>query len=106
MLFYATYQIVKEATTKLLGEVPSPELMQDLQNVIHSVHEGDLHSHHFHLHNYVSHQELTFHIKLDNQLSILDGHTIATEIENRIFEKYKIIATVHIEPLDFEHSRD
>ncbi len=106
MLFCATYQIVKEATTKLLGEEPSPELMQDLQNVIHSVHEGDLHSHHFHLHNYVSHQELTFHIKLDNQLSILDGHTIATEIENRIFEKHKIIATVHIEPLDFEHSRD
>lgn len=106
MLFYATYQIVKEATTKLLGEVPSSQLMQDIQSVINSVHEDNLYPHHFHIHNYISHQELTFHIKLDNHLSILDGHTIATEIENRIFEKYNITATVHIEPLDFEHSLD
>ncbi len=106
MLFYATYQIVKEATTKLLGEVPSPELIRDLQTVISSVYEGDLHPHHFHIHNYVAHQELTFHIKLDKHLSILSGHNTATEIENRIFEKYNITATVHVEPLDFEHSLD
>jgi len=106
MLFYATYQIAKEAITKLLGEKPSQELIDKITKSAELVYNGNLNLHHFHIHNYVAHQELTFHIKIDNNLSIENGHKIATDIENLVLEQFGIIATVHIEPLNYNHSSD
>ena len=106
MLFYATYEIAKEAITKLLGEKPSQELVDKITGSVQKKYDFDLKLHHFHIHNYVAHQELTFHIKLDKNLSIEKGHKIATEIENEIFKQYGIIATVHVEPLDYRHRSD
>lgn len=106
MLFYVVYDIIKKAANKLLGENPSPELIQKINEIISSLNENDLQPHHFHLHNYITQQELTFHVKLDQDLSILDGHGIATEIENAIYDKLKISATVHLEPLNVNHRFD
>jgi cation diffusion facilitator family transporter len=106
MLFYATCTIAGQSITKLLGEVPSRELTDRITRAVKTTCQGDLQPHHFHIHNYVTHQELTFHIKLDNQLSIEVGHKIATDIENMISEQFGIIATVHVEPLDFYHTTD
>jgi cation diffusion facilitator family transporter len=106
MLFYATYQIAREAINKLLGEKPSAELIERITLTIEEEFSGNIQPHHFHIHNYVSHQELTFHIKLDNNLTIVSGHKIATDIENKISEKFGIIATVHVEPRNFDHESD
>jgi cation diffusion facilitator family transporter len=86
MLFYATYEIAKEAITKLLGEKPNPGLINKIKSLVETVYDGDLQPHHFHIHNYVAHQELIFHIKIDNDISIYKGHEIATKIENKIFD--------------------
>jgi len=106
MLVYVAYEIVKETVAKLLGEEPSPELISEITKSVKSLYPNDLQLHHFHLHNYVNHQELTMHIKLDKNLSIETGHKIATDIENNIKEKFGIIATVHVEPMDCYHCAD
>lgn len=106
MLFYAVYEIIKEAINKLLGEKPSQELIQKVESIIDSLDYGRIKPHHFHIHNYVSQKELTFHIKLDQKMDILSGHTIATKIENKIYEELNIIATIHIEPLNIDHRSD
>ena len=106
MLFYATYKIAKDAINKLLGEKPSSELIEKIKNSIVQYNVEDMQFHHFHIHNYVGHQELTFHIKLRNDLSIEEGHRIATEIETIIQNQFGIISTVHIEPHNFSHSSD
>lgn len=106
MLFYATYQIAKEAIDKILGEKPSSELINKIKESIGQYSDLDMKLHHFHIHNYIEHQELTFHIKLRGDLSIDEGHRIATDIENIILEKFNIISTVHIEPIDFVHNSD
>jgi cation diffusion facilitator family transporter len=106
MLFYATYKIVKESITKILGEQPSPELICGITAIAQTIYHEDLQLHHFHIHNYVFHKELTFHIKLNKNISIEAGHLIATELEDKIKEQYGIIATIHIEPLDFYHKMD
>ncbi|MBN2273000.1 MAG: cation transporter [Bacteroidales bacterium] len=106
MLFYATYQIAKEAINILLGEKPSPELIEKITAMITKEYGGTIQPHHFHIHNYISHQELTFHIKLENSLSIESGHKIATDIENKISGLFGIDATVHIEPLYYDHDSD
>ena len=106
MLFYATYEIAKEAITKLLGEKPDQELIDRITDLVKTIYNDDLQLHHFHIHNYVTHQELTFHIKLDDNLSIVSGHKIATDIENGIFKQFGIVTTIHVEPLEFKHSTD
>ncbi len=98
MIFYAAYKIVKESITKLLGENPSLELIQEIETIIRVVSSTDVFPHHYHIHNYISHRELTFHIMLDPQYDIVTAHNIATEIEDKIFSELNIVSTIHIEP--------
>jgi cation diffusion facilitator family transporter len=99
MLFYATFEIMKEATNKLLGQEPSRKLIDDVTKEIVEIYGNDLKTHHFHVHNYVLHKELTLHIKLKKDLTIEAGHKIASEIESMILQKFDINATIHMEPL-------
>lgn len=106
MLFYVVYDIVKSSADKILGEKPSPELLEKIERIVHSVSTNDLNPHHFHLHDYITQKELTFHLKFNEQMSILDGHEIATEIENRVYAELGLETTIHIEPLNYNHRSD
>jgi len=99
-IFYAAFQIMRESITKMLGEEPGQELIDELVSEAEKIYEDDLKLHHFHLHNYVSHKELTLHMMLRKDLTIENGHDAATVIENMIREKFNIEATVHVEPLE------
>lgn len=103
MIFYAAYEIIKESINKLLGEEPKPKLIKEVEAIINTVSPEDLLPHHYHIHDYVSHRELTFHIKLNNHLNISEGHAIATAIEDKLLSDLKIVSTIHIEPRDFNH---
>ncbi len=104
ILFYATYQIAKEAINKLLGEQPDPELIEKIKESIQHYDLDSLQPHHFHIHNYVGHQELTFHIRLKGDVSIEEGHKIATDIETIIQKQFGIISTIHVEPINGKHN--
>ena len=106
MLFYAAYEIIKDAINKILGEKPDKELIEKIEEMIRTLYPENVNPHHYHIHNYISSQELTFHIKVENTMSILDAHEIATNIETKINDEFNIISTVHIEPKDFEHEFD
>ena len=106
MLFYAAYEILKESIDKIIGENPSNELIGKIKDIIIELCGTDLDPHHFHIHNYVSQKELSFHIKLDKNMSIEKGHSIATSVEEKIYSELDIQATIHIEPLEFEHTFD
>lgn len=99
LLFYAAYTIIRETITKLLGEEPDQDLINKITAEITQLYPKDLQLHHFHIHNYVMHKELTLHIRLDKNMSIEKGHAIASAIENKIHERFGIIATIHVEPL-------
>lgn len=103
MLFYATFHIVKESINKLLGEEPTEELIDRIKEIVKLVYPEETDAHHFHIHNYNSHQELTFHVRLDPTLDIAAAHLIVTEIEKSILDNTGINATIHIEPLGYKH---
>jgi cation diffusion facilitator family transporter len=103
MLFYAVFEITREAINKLLGEIPSDELIKKIRSIINRILPGGAESHHFHIHTYGVHRELTFHIRLEKSMDILKAHGIATEIEKAINRELNIEATIHIEPADAEH---
>lgn len=98
LLAYAVYEILHETISKLLGENPPEELMDEIKKTIKTVYSGELHPHHFHIHNYGTHSELTFHIKLDETTDIKSGHEVATLIERKILDELGIETTIHLEP--------
>ena len=106
MLFYATFKIAKDTINKLLGEKPNPELTKKITALIETEGGSKIHPHHFHIHNYISHQELTFHIKVHRKMMIAEAHELATKIEKIVFNEFNIVATIHIEPEGVEHEED
>ena len=106
MLMYAAFKILMEAVNMILGEEPREELIREINMLIRTLYDYDLHPHHFHIHNYISSKELTFHIKIPNSLSVEEGHAIATAIEELLDEKMALKTTIHMEPLDYNHSND
>ena len=99
-IFYAAYKIMVEAITRILGENVKQEFIDELSSEVKKQYHNDLKLHHFHLHNYISHKELTLHMMIDQNTTVKNGHNIATVIEKMIMEKYGIDATIHIEPLE------
>jgi len=106
MIMYAAYAILRESVSKILGEEPGEELIKEILGHMRSLYDYELYPHHFHLHNYISSKELTFHIKIDNSLSVEEGHAIATAIEELIDKKLSLKSTIHLEPIDYAHKND
>jgi len=98
-IFYAAFEIMRESITRMLGEEPDAAFIEELDNELSKIYESDMKLHHLHLHNYISHKELTLHVRLDGHMTVDEGHRIATRIEEMIKEKFDMDATIHIEPL-------
>jgi cation diffusion facilitator family transporter len=98
LLFHATYKILSSSISPVLGEEPDKNLLKQVEDIIASAHPDKMYAHHFHMHKYGEHRELTFHIMLPGDFSLAQAHDIATRIENEIREKLGIEATIHMEP--------
>ncbi|MGQ1785580.1 MULTISPECIES: cation diffusion facilitator family transporter [unclassified Saccharicrinis] len=100
MIFYTTYKILKEAMSLFLGERIEEELKEKIQKIGFDSFMKDLDPHHFLIHKYGHHSELTFHISLPGNMSLTEAHRIATKYENEVKKKFKIGVTIHIDSLD------
>jgi len=99
IIFYAAFEIMREVVTKILGEEPKQDFIDELTGEVKKIYSKDMKIHHVHLHNYISHKELTLHIRLDKNMTVEQGHKIASKIEQMIKENFEMDATIHIEPL-------
>jgi cation diffusion facilitator family transporter len=100
ILLWAVYDIIKKSVFSLLGEVPSSELISKIKEIAKRTAGTDMHLHHFHIHVYGSHKELTFHIRMPEEMKIKEAHQIANEIELNISKELDIQSTIHTEPLE------
>jgi cation diffusion facilitator family transporter len=98
LIGHAAYEIISDSIHSLLGESPSDAIIEELKQTIKEANEYDMAPHHFHLHVYGDHTELTFHILLPQDMPIKKAHDIATQLEIVIDKKYGYASTIHIEP--------
>jgi len=98
-IIYAAVMILRESIKRILGEEPDAEFLEKLDHEVSELYGSDLMLHHVHLHNYISQKEVTLHIRLNKDMTIYDGHEIATAIEKVIEEKFDMFATIHVEPI-------
>jgi len=98
LLAHAGYEVFKSSVGPLLGEAPNKELIYYISNLSKEVSDlKTLYAHHFHIHNYGTHKELTFHLKFPDNMTIKECHDIATKIESKIKEELGMEATIHLE---------
>ncbi len=98
-IFHAAYETIKEGTIPLLGEEPDKKLISDIKAIARETSGMETYLHHFHLHRYGNHIELTMHLKLPGETTLDKAHRIADEIEQAIGEKLNIETTIHMEPV-------
>jgi len=99
MIFWAAIKIFKETASSLLGEEADNQLKEKLKRISNETSGMDVKAHHFHLHHYGNHNELTFHIKLPKDTLLVDAHKIATNIERNVKRNTNIITTIKTEPV-------
>jgi cation diffusion facilitator family transporter len=99
LLFYAVFDIIKEAIGKLLGVEASEELINQIKAHINELFETPLCAHHFHIHDYGDHKELSFHIMLDERMDLKASHKIVDKIEEKLRLEMQIESTIHVDPL-------
>lgn len=98
LILYSGIKVIVDSAVLILGEVPSEELIQKVMEIVSRQGYEKMEPHHFHMHNYVMHQELTFHVRLPNDMTIEKAHKIISLIEEAIHLELGIDATIHIEP--------
>ena len=104
LIGHAAYNIIKDSIYTLLGESPSAEIVEKLKLTCQRCYPEDLYPHHFHVHSYGDHNEITFHICLPPEMTIREAHEIVDYIESQIEEEHSYSATLHIDPNDEEYT--
>ncbi|MBN2681978.1 MAG: GNAT family N-acetyltransferase [Bacteroidales bacterium] len=103
IIFYTAYELLKDAINPLLGEKPDDELLVRIREIADEVCNRELHIHHIHVHNYGNHSEMTFHIQLPGNTSLVEAHETATRLEKTIKQYLNIETTIHMEPMNIRN---
>lgn len=99
LILYAAFDILKDSVSPMLGKQPGEELVKQIKKLCLESTGEEVHAHHFHIHDYGGHAELTFHIRLSQKMTLEEAHHIATRIENSIKTDLDIETTIHIDPV-------
>ncbi len=100
MIGYASFEILSSEINSLLGEDVDPKDVEAIKKEVHLLMEREVYIHHFHLHRYGDHSELSCHIKLPASMPLSEVHQICTRIERMIDDKFNMVTTIHPEPLE------
>ena len=97
-IFHAGYGIFKEVISPLIGQQPEKEMVEEVRKICRQLAGKDVLPHHFHIHQYGGHTELTFHIVLDGNINLTEAHALADSIEKEINRTLACETTIHIDP--------
>ena len=101
LIGHTAYKIFIDSADRLLGRCADEELRSEILSVCAEVaraNEVELNPHHFHVHQYGAHKELTFHVQMPQEWQIGYGHAILLQIEEQLRSKLQLEATIHIDP--------
>lgn len=96
-IFITAYKILKDTISPILGESPDDELIENLDKLSVKVSDNMLHIHHIHVHKYGNHTELTFHIKLQGDMNLVEANKITSKFVSLIWQELNMAATIYID---------
>lgn len=99
LIMYSGVNILKEMWDTLLGQKPSEELVQQLDETINK-YAGVLGIHDLVIHSYGPRRFFaTVHVEVDAREDILASHDLIDNIEREVSQKLDIHLVIHIDPL-------
>lgn len=95
-------EIFKNVLSTILGKAPDKELIKDIEKTIKEYKE--IHGiHDLMFHDYgPSQQFLTLHVEVSSKEDVINIHDIIDNIERELLEKYNILTTIHMDPVDYD----
>ena len=101
----AGFEIFKDTLGALIGEPPTKETVQKIEEKIMS-YEHVTGTHDLILHNYGPDRFFgSIHVELPSDLDVMIGHDITDNIEQDILNEMSIQLTVHYDPIDTNNER-
>lgn len=97
-ILHTAYSIIRESASAVLGESPNEGLLKEICQTANKSAGFELYAHHFLVHKYGIHTELSFHICLPKEMTVIKAHEIAEKVESDIYKTLKVSATTHIDP--------
>ena len=95
-------KIVKEASSKLLGQAPDSDLLGKIKAIICSK-EGIIGVHDLRVYSYGKDMIFsTVHVEMDAKLPSLEAHAILDGIEHEVKDTLNVSLTAHLDPVDLQ----
>ncbi len=98
LILKAAYDILRNAADNLMGESVPNEIIDEINAIIARIAPDSSHYHHYHLHRYGDHKEVTMHLRFPENYTIHDAHILITQIEEEVRIRLGIELTMHLEP--------
>lgn len=99
VIFYAAFDVIKSSIEPLIGEYPSEDIIKDINSIANelNINNDNSNLHHFHIHAYGDHTEITFHMRFPKDMTVEEAHDKVSVLEKSIRDKMNMESTIHIE---------
>ncbi len=102
-VIWAGFSIMRETISPLLGEAPSPELVEDIRRIVLS-QDGVVGIHDLIVHNYGPGRCLvSLHAEVPAHGDILHSHEQIDTIERLLMQELNVMSCIHMDPVDTEN---
>lgn len=94
--------IFRDTVDPLLGRAPDKELVDEIYKYVMSF-DKVIGIHDFMMHDYgPGRKYMTFHAEVDSRENIMEIHDEIDLIERELLEKFNILTTIHMDPIDMD----
>ena len=98
-ILWSGWGLVMDTLSPLLGESPSPELVEHIERTVMS-YPGVLGVHDLMVHDYgPGHQFASLHVEFQAETDPLTAHDVIDNIENDFLKKDRLQVTIHYDPI-------
>ena len=98
-ILWSGWGLVMDTLSPLLGESPSPELVEHIERTVMS-YPGVLGVHDLMVHDYgPGHQFASLHVEFPAETDPLTAHDVIDNIENDFLKKDRLQVTIHYDPI-------
>ena len=98
-ILWSGWGLVMDTLSPLLGESPSPELVENIERTVMS-YPGVLGMHDLMVHDYgPGHQFASLHVEFPAETDPLTAHDVIDNIENDFLKKDRLQVTIHYDPI-------
>ncbi len=97
LIIYTGIKIANDSISKLIGEAPEGDELKNIESSALSI-LGVSSIHKVNIHDYGSYKEISLHIQVNDDLTLIKAHDISEEVERAIEKNTGSKVIVHVEP--------